>query len=132
MRVYMDTSPIIFLVEGIEPLATAAQNRLSGPDTHQICSDLSRLECRIKPMRDGDTSLLADYDEYFDMSASEVLPLTREVIDRATALRAKYGFKTPDALHLAAAIAGYCDVFLTNDHRLDQCTDIQVEVISGS
>ena len=83
-------------------------------------------------MRDGDTSLLADYDEYFDMSASEVLPLTREVIDRATVLRAKYNFKTPDALHLAAAIAGHCDVFLTNDHRLDQCTDIQVEVISGS
>ena len=95
MRIYMDTSPIIFLVEGIEPFATAVRNRLSGPDRHQICSDLSRLECRVKPMHGGDTSLLADYDEYFDMSASEVLPLTRAVVDRATALRAQYGFKTP-------------------------------------
>lgn len=101
MRIYMDTSPIISLVEGIEPFAAAIRNRLSGPDSHQICSDLSRLECRVKPMREGDTGLLADYDEYFDMSASEVLPLTRAVVDRATALRARYGFKTPDALHFS-------------------------------
>lgn len=60
-----------------------------------------------------------------------MVPLTREVVDRAMALRARYGFKTPDAIHLAAAIVGQCDSFLTNDRRLKKCTDIQVEVIAN-
>src|SRR5689334_2044404 len=128
MRVYLDTTAIIYLVEAIEPFVTTLQKRLSAPDTYQVCSDLSRLECRVKPMRKGDTDLLTDYDDYFEMNASEVLSLTREVLDRATALRAQYGFQTPDAIHLAAAIVGHCDSFLTNDRRLKKCTDIQVEI----
>jgi predicted nucleic acid-binding protein len=130
MRIYLDTVAIIYLVEAIDSFAAATLKRLSGPDTHQICSDLSRLECRVKPLRDGDKDLLADYDQYFDETTSEVLPLTRAVVDRATALRAQYGFKTPDALHLAAAIVGQCDVFLTNDQRLDRCAEIRIEVIA--
>jgi uncharacterized protein len=104
---------------------------LSKPDISQVCSDLSWLECRVKPMREGDKDLLTDYNDYFDISASEVFPLTREVLDRATGLRARYGFKTPDAIHLAAAIIGQCDCFLTNDRRLKRCTEIQVEVITN-
>ena len=30
-----------------------------------------------------------------------------------------YNLKTPDALHLAAAIIGGCQEFWTQDHRLD-------------
>lgn len=45
-------------------------------------------------------------------------------------LRAKYiRLKTPDALHLAAAILSGCDVFLTNDQRLSVITEIRVETI---
>ena len=50
-------------------------------------------------------------------------------IDRATEIWAQYGFKTPDAIHLAAAVASGCNVFLTNDHRLDRFTDITIEVV---
>jgi predicted nucleic acid-binding protein len=51
------------------------------------------------------------------------------VIDRGTELRAKYGFKAPDAIHLAAAIEGNCDVFLTNDYALAKCEEIKVELV---
>lgn len=45
-------------------------------------------------------------------------------------LRAKYTrLKTPDALHLAAAILSGSDVFLTNDPRLKVVTEIRVETI---
>jgi predicted nucleic acid-binding protein len=50
-------------------------------------------------------------------------------MDRATAIRAQYGFKTPDAIPLAAAVISGCDVFLTNDHRLDRCPDITIEIV---
>ena len=51
------------------------------------------------------------------------------MIDRATDIRARYGFRTPDAMHLAAAVVSGCDVFLTNDHRLDRFPDIAMDVI---
>jgi predicted nucleic acid-binding protein len=69
------------------------------------------------------------FDRYFGDIISEIVPLSREVIDLATSLRARYGFKTPDCIHLAAAIVNQCDLFLTNDRRLCRCRDIAVEVV---
>jgi predicted nucleic acid-binding protein len=51
------------------------------------------------------------------------------VIERATDLRASYGFKTPDALHLASAIEEKADVFITGDSKLAKCKEIRVEVV---
>ena len=81
-------------------------------------------------MRDGNIALLGDFDRFFNESVSEVVSLSREVIDRATDIRAHYGFKTPDAIHLAAAILSNCELFLTNDRRLDQFTGLPVEAVA--
>ena len=51
-----------------------------------------------------------------------------EELEELEAIRAQYGFKTPDAVYLAAAVISGCDVSLTNDHRLDRFSDIAVEV----
>jgi predicted nucleic acid-binding protein len=130
VRVYLDSAPLIYLVENIAPYASALATRLAIPGTTQVCSELSRLECRVKPILDEETALLTAFDSYFTSIISEVIPLTRSVIDLATKLRARYGFKTPDAIHLAAAIINGCDVFLTNDYRLDKCTEVTVEVVA--
>ena len=61
----------------------------------------------------------------------EIVPLTRDVIDAATLIRARYGFATPDAIHLGAAVASGCDVFLTNDNRLARFGEMSVEVVEG-
>src|SRR2546421_202086 len=79
---------------------------------------LTRLECRVKHLKTGDTALLQDFDDYFTGAITEVVTLSSQVMDRATDIRARHGFKTPDAIHLAAALVAGCDVFLTNDHRL--------------
>jgi len=127
MRIYLDSAPLIYLVENVAPYASALINRLAKPGTLQVCSELSRLECRVKPLRDGEVALLAAFDSYFTNIIGTTVPLSRQVIDRATELRARYGFRTPDAIHLAAAITDGCDLFLTNDHRLDKCAEITVE-----
>lgn len=116
MVIYLDTAPLIYLVEHVPLFADLVAQRLSSTDA-LIVSDLSRLECRVKPLRDGNTALVDEFDRFFNDSVSEVFTLTREVMDRATEIRAHYGFKTPDAIHLAAATASNCDLFLTNDHR---------------
>jgi predicted nucleic acid-binding protein len=52
------------------------------------------------------------------------------VIGRATDLRARHGFKTPDAIHLATAILWDASVLLTGDAALARCGEINVEVLT--
>ena len=103
--VYLDACCFIYLVEGQPAWRSAVDARLRalGAGTRIVTSQLSRLECRTKPMREGDHALLARYDALFAASRVVARDLTAAVVDGATDLRAKYGFKSPDALHLASA-----------------------------
>jgi uncharacterized protein len=129
VRAYLDSALLIYLVENISPYVDYLGERLSSEDTHQVCSDLSRLECRVQPLQQNKTVLLEAFDVYFAEIISETVPLSRTVIDLATEVRARYGFKTPDAIHIACAIVAECDLFLTNDKQLERCREIVVEVI---
>lgn len=129
MRYYLDAAPIIYLVEQRQPFATVVRSKLATLGVVPIISELTRLECRVKPMRDGNLVLLRDFDDYFANSIAETISITRDVIDRATEIRANYNFKTPDSLHLAAAIVAQCNVFLTNDQRLNRFSGIIIETI---
>ena len=129
MRYYLDSAPIIYLVEQAQPYATAVRGKLSAQGLTLITSELTRLECRVKPLRNSDAALLQDFNDYFANSLAEIIPLTRDVIDRVTEIRAQFNFKTPDSIHLAAAVISNSDVFLTNDHRLNRFTGIAIEVI---
>ena len=132
MRIYLDTAPVIYTVENVPIYAQAVDNFLAGPEIEILVSDLTRMECRIKPIREGNVQLLKDFDDYFKEIISVIIPLTGEVIDLATEIRARHEFKTPDAIHLAAACTSKCDVFFSNDHRLDRFEGIHVEVIQRS
>jgi predicted nucleic acid-binding protein len=129
MRLYLDTAPVIYTVENVPIYAQAVDNRLAIPGIVRVASDLTRMECRLKPLRDGNMDLLKDFDDYFMEIVSGIISLSREIMDRATEIRTRHEFKTPDAIHLAAACVSKCDVFFTNDHRLDRFEGISVEVI---
>lgn len=115
----------------MEPYLDIVRARLLRPNTVQVCSDLTRLEARVMPLRCADEALLAEFDKYFADTVSHVIALSREVIDDATRVRAQYGFKTADAIHLAAAVHARCDVYLTNDHRLSRFSEITVKAVEA-
>lgn len=123
MLLYVDTSVVISFVERAisereASIAAALNERLR--ENPLLCwTDLTRLECIVSPLRARDAALLADYDAFFAQTVAHWLPLSRAVFDRAAHLRADHRLKTPDALHLAAAIEGGCDEFWTSDNRLD-------------
>ena len=98
MRFYLDTAPVIYTVEDVPIYAQAVDNCLAVPEIVRVASDLTRMECRIKPLRDGNMDLLKDFDDYFKEIVSEIISISREIIDRATEIRAQYEFKTPDAI----------------------------------
>jgi predicted nucleic acid-binding protein len=132
MRVYLDSVILIYLFDHTGPFNLRATSRLAALVTAGdaiAVSDLSRLECRVRPIRLGDAAKLSVFDAFFARSDVELVPITTAVFDRATRLRATHNFKLGDSLHLAAAIEPGCDRFLTNDGRLSRCTDIAVEVL---
>jgi uncharacterized protein len=86
VRLYLDAAPVIYTVEQVALYAAAVDARLSATDVVQVASDLTRMECRVKPLRDGNHELLKDYDDYFEGAVVEIIALSREIMDRATAI----------------------------------------------
>jgi predicted nucleic acid-binding protein len=132
MLIYCDSMILIYLLDTVGPFNVRAATRFatmqSAGDTAAF-SDLTRLECRVKPLRLGATKALADMDVFFSRPDVRLIPITTAVFDRATIIRATHQFKLADSLHLAAAVEGACGRFLTNDNRLSAFTDIPVEVL---
>ena len=132
MIIYWDSVITIYLLDHTGSFQARARARLATLEKagdRIAVSDLSRLECRIKPIRTGDAASLAQFDAFFARPDVQRVPLSTAVYDRATLLRATYNSKLGDSLHLAAAIEAGCDLLLTNDHRLSKCTEIRIEVL---
>jgi uncharacterized protein len=133
MRLYLDASMIIYAVESQPPFRDTVITRILQAEGAIggiiITSRLSRLECRVKPLREANDDLLGKYEEFFTRSLVRVAEITAPVIERATGLRARYGLRTPDAIHLATAIEEHADLFLTGDTALARCAEVRVEVL---
>lgn len=132
MLVYLDSVICIYAVEGLPTFRSRARARLSAMaaagDLPAI-SDLTWLECRVKPIRTGDAAALADMEAFLNAADVVRVPLATAVYDRACRVRAVYGFKLGDSLHLAAAAESGCGLFLTNDARLAAFRELPVEIL---
>src|SRR4051794_16608583 len=132
MLIYFDSVIVIYLFDHTGPFNLRALSRLTALQAagdQTAVGDLSRLECRVKPIQLGDAAKLAVYDAFFARPDVRLVPITTAVFDRATLIRATHNFKLADALHLAAAGEAGCDRFLTNDARLSSFPDLPVEVL---
>lgn len=129
MRVFLDSALVIYLVEQNPVFGPCTETWLRSHPCDVVSSELVRMEALILPVRANDRTRITEFEDYFRVRVAEMVPLTRAVFDRAVHIRATTTIKTPDALHLAAAVEAGCDVFLTNDHPLKQFTGITVEVV---
>ena len=128
MRLYLDTAPVIYVVEQVPDFSQEILRYIQKPDIELVVSDLTWMECRVKPLTENNETLLADYDKFFSQSVIEIVELSRKVLERAAHIRSQYNIKTPDAIHLGAAIISKCDIFLTNDRRLERFKDSHITV----
>jgi len=122
LPVYFDSCLVIYLVEEHPTFAPLVETRLASQTQAanvviQV-SALTEMECLVMPLRNRNQPLLDKFRQWFEKV--EVLPVEREIFRRASQLRADFaGLKTPDAIHLAAALHHGCDEFWTNDNRLN-------------
>lgn len=130
--IYADANVIIRLLEGDARTRAPLEARLlplRGTGRFLITSRLTRLECRVKPLRNGDVPLLTLYDAFFAGPEVELWDVTEGVLEKATELRAQLNFHTPDAIHLATAVLAGVSAFLTGDRNLARCTEVSVEIL---
>lgn len=133
MKLYLDANVVIYAHEAQKAVRATVLRKMVGvvrsPGGILMTSLISRLECRVKPLRHRDVSLLAEYDNFFADFGPWLLDVSAPFIEIATDLRVRYNFKSPDAIHLATAIHHQVDIFLTNDQQLERCTDVNVEAV---
>lgn len=133
MRLYLEASAIIYSIEGLPHVREATVRFIDRTETVDegvvVTSYLSRLECRVRPLRDRNESLLARFDAFFSRPGLLLADVSPQVLERATELRATHGFKTPDAIHLATALLQGANAFLTGDEGLRKCPGLEVAVL---
>ena len=84
----------------------------------------------VQPVRTGDTAVAKRYKAVLlNSNHFRLEPLTPAIAHRAADVRARYNLKTPDAIHVATAIAPGCDAFLTNDTGIKRVTEIAVIIL---
>lgn len=135
-HVFLDASAVIYLLEGTPPVHEAVAEVLAGlrgtqQDPQLTVSGLSLLECRVRPLREGDRAVLARYENFFADPGLFVVSLDRAVLDRATRLRAERGLKTPDAIQAACALErGEGIPFVTGDRDFSRVPGLAVHEVA--
>lgn len=113
--IYVDACLLIYAFEDHPQHGAKVRTQMAAAGQLAI-SPLVRMECLVGPMRSGNLALQRYYEE--GLQHLHLLPLPEAVYTMATTLRARFGLKTPDALHLATAQFHRCEGLWTNDDRL--------------
>lgn len=137
MNLFLDACALIYRFEGAAEFRDATARRVAqltqlsrGKTTVRLgVSRLSLLECRVKPLREGDGQTLRRYDDFF--TEVEIIEIDAPAIDLATRLRALHGLKTPDAIQAASALVWQPDVvFVTGDQAFGKVPGLDVQLIN--
>jgi predicted nucleic acid-binding protein len=135
VRLFLNSSVIVYLLEGQAAARATVQQRITDAQTAQhglvLVSRLASLECRTLPLRNNDSAMLTLYDGFFAAQGLEIREIDATVVDKATELRANLGLRTPDAIHVATALIAGATLFLTGDKQLQRRSAVvPVEIVS--
>ncbi|MFZ4702333.1 MAG: type II toxin-antitoxin system VapC family toxin [Candidatus Methylumidiphilus sp.] len=117
--VYLDSCLVIYTVEEHPRFGHMINQAIESNYGMRFCiSPLVELECLVMPLRNCQQTLVERYEMF--LQDYILLDISPAIYRKAAELRAHYGLKTPDALHLATAQTHGCVEFWTNDDRLNK------------
>ena len=122
VSVLLDTSILIYYLEGVEPyypLAEEIFNDIADENIRGFLSAISIAEFVTKPLADGNATDVERFKQFLSALSIQVLEITYEIAERAGKLRSQDpSIRTPDALIVATALENGYDMFVTNDKDL--------------
>jgi predicted nucleic acid-binding protein len=110
----------------LDPFWLAVQNGT----VEAVTSEMTILESLIGPLKTGDTTILARYEQFFQRPRVRFLPITEAILREAARLRAAVvRLRTPDAIHAATALAAGVALFVSNDFTFRKVPGLPVEIL---
>jgi predicted nucleic acid-binding protein len=125
----LDTSPFIYHLDAHPHYGPVAGELFVWIERRgrAVTSTITMTELLVYPYRKNDidsvNSIYALTSTYPNLSW---VPVTLALADNAARMRAKYGLRTPDALHVATAIAGSATGFIGNDRAFQRVTELEI------
>ena len=129
----IETAPFIYFVEQhpkyIDRMRSIFQQVNQGlPQV--ITSVITLTEVLVMPIEKDQERYQREYRAMLlRTKAITIVPVSVAIAEQAAHLRAKYRLRTPDAIHLATALALNRDAFLTNDLALKRVTELKILVL---
>lgn len=133
-RVYLDTNILIYLLEGSsqfeKPLLQIKQ-LIEYRTAEFVVSSLVFAEVLPPLAASGNRTRVNNALEFLSATgAFEIIPADAEVCTHAGMLRGIHQMKTPDAIHVATAVASRCDFLLTNDRGIRAPQGLEILILS--
>jgi len=122
-RIFLDSNLFIYQLEDLGPRGHRANfifERLSYRKDTILTSTLTVGEVLVKPIQTGNRALETKYRELLREPEVRVLAFDRAAGELFARIRQNRAIKAPDAIQLATAASGGCDLFITNDDRLTE------------
>ena len=133
MKIFIDTAPLIYLIEGEDDFAISVEKQLRQwilAEENLATSTLTLLELLVVPMKQEKKHLVQKYRALLqDILSEPLIPLSEAISEMASQIRGATGFTTPDSIQFATALYSGADIFYTNDKRLSKFSDIKILTI---
>lgn len=130
-KVFVDTAPFIYYIEKDEnnPLYFEKVKNFFREcydnGTEFVSSVITVEEYLVFPYRIQSQCYADMFFKLIETVDMDIMEIDQEIAKKAAEIRAEYkGFKGMDALQLASACLGNCDMFLTNDKQLKQFREL--------
>ena len=119
-RILIDTCVWIYHLEEhpeFGPPAARVIENLEEGRFRATASELTLLELTVPPLQLGRQDVADDYEVLLDYFPHlELIPISREILLDAAALRARHKLRTPDSIQLATGLRSGATLAVTNDN----------------
>lgn len=128
--VFLDTAPIIYFIEEhpqflavVAPLMRA----IGRGECRAVSTLITLVEVLTKPLALEQYEIAGRYRDLLTNSPGlSLVPLDPRIAEHAARIRASHGYRLPDAIQLASAVAAGAEAFVTNDVGLKAFKELPV------
>lgn len=129
-KIFVDTNPLIYLVNGQQPyygkVCSFFTQAIHNSDDF-VTSTITDAEFLVKPLAGGNYQQIEQYKSFLEKLHFTKYHVTETIAFKAANLRANHrGIKLADALQVAICLESNCDFFLSNDLQLKNIPEISL------